>query len=167
MTKVLALWESKAFKVGVMVLNVLLIVALVGYIVFLHTGGLKKDTASTSPDVATKTYTEEELNAAMERADENMVSIYGKLIPGSRAEFQDGNTMSFGADGKFEGYFNAENTSIEGKYVVTASDDDYLADVNIYNGESSDFVQYKLMYDDNKDFMLYYPAGNAYIALVY
>ena len=65
------------------------------------------------------------------------------------------------------GYFDSENPSIEGKYVVTASEDDYLADVNIYNGESSDFVQYKLVYDEDKHLMLYYPADNAYVSLNY
>ena len=166
MTKALNFFESRQFKIIIMSINVFLIVGLVVYIVFLHTGNSIKEDGG-SPDVAAHSYTEEELNAVMDQAADSMVSIYGDLIPGSEAEFSDGNIMSFGSDGSFSGYFDSENPSIEGKYVVTASEDDYLADVNIYNGESSDFVQYKLVYDEDKHLMLYYPADNAYVSLNY
>ena len=165
MTNAQPFYVTKYFKILFMILNAAIILGLISYILFLRSGGLTF--SKKAPDVATQTYTEEEIAQAMERAGENMISIYGNLLPGSRAEFSDGNVMQFSADGVFSGYFNSENPSIEGTYIVTASDDEYLADVNIYNGESSDYVQYKLMYNENKDFMLYYPADNAYIALVY
>ncbi len=163
MTAVINFFKKKNVKIAVMVLNLALIVGLLGYIIFLHSGS-----RSGAPKVTAEEYTEEELALAMSQAEDTMVSIYSNLIPGSKAEFSDGNTMNFSSDGNYNGFFDEDNPSITGTYVVTASDDDkYLADINIYNGNSSSFVQYKLMYDENKDFMLYYPANGALISLKY
>ena len=166
MTNVLKFFEKKNVKIAVMALNLALIVGLVIYIFYMHSGGLHK--SGSAPSVTSETYTEEELALAMSQAEETMVSIYGNLIPGSKAEFSDGNTMNFSVGGNYSGYFDEENPSVNGTYIVTASDDDnYLADVNIYNGSTSNYVQYKLMYDENKDFVLYYPANGALIPLKY
>lgn len=154
--------NKKVFKIVLMTLNVLVIVFLVGYICYMHYSTLKKNKL---PSVTSQAYTEEELQAAMAKAEENMMSIYGNLLPGSKATFSDGNTMSFLSDGVFNGYFDANNTAITGTYLVVPSDDEYLANVNIYNGKS--YVQYKLMYDENREFMLYYPSDKVYVPLEY
>ncbi len=165
MTAVMKFFEKKNVKIAVMVINLLLIVGLVFYIIFMHAGSGR---SSKAPGVTAEEYTEEQLNQALSQANDSMMSIYSNLIPGSSAEFSDGNTMTFGSEGSYSGYFDESNPSITGTYVVTTSDDtNFLANVNIYNGNSSNYVQYKLMYDENNDFMLYYPENGTKIRLTY
>lgn len=161
-------FRSKGFGICLMIVNFTLIICLVAYIIYLHSSEKDKKIQENAPIVYANGYTDAELQVAMEKAGDDMISIYGKLLPGSRADFSDGNVMQFLDDGVFNGYFDQDNTSITGTYAVLASsDDNYLADVNIYNGNSSKYVRYKLMYDDNKDFMLYCPAEKSYIVLTY
>ena len=121
----------------------------------------------TSPVVSSNGYTDEELQNAMDQAGQNMIGIYSNLLPGSKAMFSDGNSMLFLDGGVFEGYFDKDNTSIKGTYVLTDSDDEYLANLNVYNESNMKYVQYKLLYDENKDFAIYLPESKRIIKLIY
>lgn len=111
---------------------------------------------------------EEETKDSMEEAAKSMVNIYGNLIPGAKGELDHGNTMSFGYDGVYSGYFDADAPDINGKYVVSSPDDkSYLANVNVYNEDASRVVQYQLRYDKDRNFELYYPGIDLVIKLNY
>lgn len=161
--------QSVVFKRGLMVFNFCIIAALVGYIIFLHT---KLDKGRTffdnAPSVTGENYTEEEIADMMARAEDTMVSIYSNLLVGTTARFSDGSSMSFLENGKFDGYFDSDHRSVSDYfYVVSKTDDGYLADVNISAGKNSPYIRYKLLYDENSNFMLYYPEDDMYIALEY
>ena len=159
--------SKKSTRRFVLVLNICLIVALVGYIGFLHFR-LNEEIAKEPavPLVEGREYTEEEINVIMEQTEDTMCSVYTNLIVGSVARFSDGNVMKFLADGVFNGYFDKDNTAVaDYTYVVSKTDDDYLADITIYNKNSSKMVQYKLMFDDASRFVLYSPADNSSVTL--
>lgn len=106
----------------------------------------------------------------MDEASGQMASVYYTLIQGSYAEMGDGTNLQFGIDGNFSGFFDTSHPDVSGyTYEVLAPSEEenaeYEANVNIYNADKSSYVQYKLLFDENSNMQLYYPASKTYIPL--
>lgn len=146
--------RSKKFETVVCVLNIILMVFMVVYLLNAFAG--KK---SGSPNM------EQEVSAdsAMESANDAMVDVYTTLIKGTSVKIDNDKQMHFGVDGDFNGFFDKDNSDVEGySYeIIGITDEDEqdgaVAKVNIYNKDKSKFVQYKLLFGEKSELLLLYP----------
>jgi hypothetical protein len=162
-------------KLVVGVVNVALIVIMLACIFKIGTGsGNKTKAVTVTSNVSGQEAASQAVEAekAMNAASGTMVSVYYNLIQGTSATINSF-PMSFEYGGKYNGFFDSANSNVKDyTYTVTElSDADvkensrYVANLNIYNKDMSVSVQYKLIFDDNSNLLLYYPAAKLYIAL--
>ena len=131
--------ESRKFKIAVGVINVCLIIGLAAYLIF---SLISKERMSVSnQDIAAKEYSADDPDAAMEDAEDKMLSVYATLLQGSTVNLDDTKVMHFEIDGSFDGFFDTDNPDVKGySYEVISLEDNsapYVANVNIYNKDKT------------------------------
>ena len=163
------LFKNEKFIKRHMIVSTILILALVGYIVFLHSSNSGVVNGRT-PAVKKGTVSEGDISLMMADAEESLNNVYMNLLAGSRATFADGNVMVFSKNGEFSGYFNADNPNVSGyNYrVTTSADSKFQGVLNIFSRESSSYVKYNIVVtSDSSDIKLFNPSDNTYITLEY
>jgi hypothetical protein len=154
------------FNIIVGIINVTMLVGLVACLVaFKVSNGVDGKEIS----VNSIAYTQDEVDNAMAQAENEMTNIYSILIGGTSGDIGEYH-MSFGTDGSFDGFYDNDNCNISGYTyeILKALDDDgsdVVANVNIYNSDSTSYVQYKLKFDENSNLMLYYPGSDLFVEL--
>lgn len=165
----------QAVKTLIGCVNIFLIVIMIICIFKLGTGSgnkVKNVTVTSSESGMASASQAVAAEQAMNTASDTMTAVYYNLVQGTSASINN-YPMNFEYGGKFSGFFDSANSSVKDYlYTVTElSDADmkensrYVANLNIYNKDMSVSVQYKLIFDDNSNLLLYYPQAKLYIAL--
>lgn len=160
--------ESRKFKIAVGVINICLIIGLTAYLIFSLVSKERMSALNQDIAVVAKEYSADDPDAAMEDAEDKMLSVYATLLQGSTVNLDDTKVMYFEIDGSFDGFFDTDNPDVKGySYEVISLEDNsapYVANVNIYNEDKTAVVQYKLSFDEDKlsfdedsNMQLYYP----------
>lgn len=153
--------ESRKFKIAVGVINICLIIGLTAYLIFSLVSKERMSALNQDIAVAAKEYSADDPDAAMEDAEDKMLSVYATLLQGSTVNLDDTKVMYFEIDGSFDGFFDTDNPDVKGySYEVISLEDNsapYVANVNIYNEDKTAVVQYKLSFDEDSNMQLYYP----------
>ncbi|MCI8377382.1 MAG: hypothetical protein HFH72_02550 [Lachnospiraceae bacterium] len=141
------LLEKKSFIVTVIVLNCIVISLLTGYLFFLK----EKNHSVNKPAVAT-----EEKQVHYSDKDAEMADIYASLLEGAKFDLGDGLVFSFGPEGIYAGFFDADNRNVKDyRYNINMEGDNIF--LNIYNKEETRLVSYDMSFDKNGDMLLRHP----------
>lgn len=146
--------RSKKFETVVCVLNIILMIFMVVYLLNAFVGK-KSSSPNMEPEVSA--------DSTMDSADDAMVDVYTTLIKGTSVKIDNDKWMYFGVDGDFNGFFDKDNSDVEGySYeIIGITDEDEqdgaVAEVHIYNIDKSKFVRYKLLFGENSELLLLYP----------
>lgn len=143
MKSTLDLLESRKFIMTVIILNVILFVFLAGYVI-LHVvktnreqidqvqGGRRSEQWTRQAQLDGKDGTEEELE-----------NIYEQLLEGLDFEPEEGISFHFGENREFSGYFDKDNTKVNGFfYEVIVDGADIM--LNLFDKENTKRVSYSL-----------------------
>lgn len=159
----LKLLESDKFIVFMGILNIVVIVGLVGGII--HMKHTSHENQNYEAEMENASGSEME-SVDYKEADDSLSYIYMSLVENSHAELDGGITYNFEPDGKFSGYFDADNPKVEGyTYRIKVDEDDIV--LTIYNKEETQLVQYTLMIKENGQLALDYPDFKEPITLSY
>ena len=152
--------QSKYFKITILVLNIALVLFVAIYVIFSIFGGHSKK-VNTFDEVVASEYTSEfEEN----NQSDGMSGIYEMLITGSHADAGDNKVFNFGTNGIYSGFFDNQRTSVTNyQYNITESADGNTY-VNIYTPEKTQYVSYKLGFDEESNLVLY--NNNDFLVLV-
>lgn len=146
--------RSKKFETVVCVLNIILMIFMVVYLLNAFVGK-KSSSPNMEPEVSA--------DSTMDSADDAMVDVYTTLIKGTSVKIDNDKRMYFGVDGDFNGFFDKDNSDVEGySYeIIGITDEDEqdgaVAEVHINNIDKSKFVRYKLLFGKNSELLLLYP----------
>lgn len=146
--------RSKKFETVVCVLNIILMIFMVVYLLNAF-AGKKSSSPNMEPEVSA--------DFTMDSADDALVDVYTTLIKGTSVKIDNDKRMYFGVDGDFSGFFDKDNSNVEGySYEIIGitngdEEDGAVAEVNIYNKDRSKFVRYKLLFGENSELLLLYP----------
>ena len=75
--------ESRKFKIAVGVINVCLIIGLAAYLIFSLISKERMSVSNQDIAVVAKEYSADDPDAAMEDAEDKMLSVYATLLQGS------------------------------------------------------------------------------------
>jgi hypothetical protein len=158
----LKLFDSTKFNVTVTVINIVLIVALVGYLVFLN---LRYSANNQSENAESQGAVE--VDKIVEDADATMTGIYATLLQGSDFELMGNIEFHFGYNSEFSGYFDVDNKSVEAYTYNVFMDEDNNFWLRIENDDKSKYVEYLMEFDQNGNIILTYPSTNQKFVLEY
>lgn len=152
-TKGKKLLESKKFNLTITIVNLALIVLLVGCLIFMY---VRNSGGKNSGQDGAKKIDEVTVDQLMSEADESMLNVYKVLLQGSNFKLENGMSFRFGIDNTFSGYFDSDNTDVEGYlYDIIVGDSNAIC-LQIYNSDKSKLVQYEMSFDNNGNILLTY-----------
>ena len=158
--------QTKKAEIVICAINAFLIIFMIVYLIHAFYGR-KEGVSSVSDDAAA-------LTASASEVDDALTNVYVALIANTVVSLGNDKCMYFGNDGNFDGFFDESNPDVSGySYeVVSMSDsndeDGAVAAVNIYNGDKTKYVQYKMVYggsSDSPELRLLYPRTGASFAI--
>lgn len=138
------LLENKAVIITVTVLNCIILSSLAGYLFFLK--GKGDDTDSINP-------VPEERQMDYSGKDSEMASIYVSLLEGTEFDIGDGIVFSFGSEGRYAGFFDANHKNVKDyRYKICMEKDNVL--LQICNKEETQLVSYNMIFDKDGNVVL-------------
>lgn len=149
------LLEKKSFIVTVIVLNCIIIILLVSYLFFLK--GRNRD--ADSPTIIA-----EEKQVNYSDKDAEMADIYVSLLEGTKFDLGDGVFFSFGSEGKYTGFFDADHRNVKDYHYKIYIKEDYIL-LNIYNKGETQLVSYNMSFDKDGNMLLRHPGMRKTIKL--
>lgn len=144
------LLNSKKALVCIMFINIIIIACLCFYLHSTFSRRISSDAIKAENGSAT---TE---SKDIAKINSEMSNVYSSLLSGWTFQPADDVLFTFGTDGTYSGFFDAENRNVEGyTYEITLNDSDQYV-LNIYNEDKNKVVSYILSLDDDGNIVLNY-----------
>ena len=145
------LFDSKKALVCIMFINIIIIV---GLCLYLHSAFSRRISAEVIKAENGGTITTESQDIS--KINSEMSNIYASLLSGSTFQPTDDVVLTFGTDGSYSGFFDADNKNVEGySYEITLNNSSQYV-LNIFNEDKSKVVSYNVSLDDDGNIVLNY-----------
>ena len=143
--------EGKKYKYVILAANIIIAICFVVYLVWNLTGHSVDGKTDSFNNVVASEYTTE---TTMTDSSDGMSGISGMLISGTHADAGQGKVFYFGAEGIYSGYFDNQRTNVTDYTYEVVQNETGEDCVNIYNPEKTQYVQYKLGFDQESNLVL-------------
>lgn len=144
------LLNSKKALVCIIFINIIIIVGLCLYLHSTFSRRISSEAIKAENGGATT----ESLDIA--KINSEMSNVYSSLLSGWTFQPADDVSFTFGTDGTYSGFFDADNTNVEGySYEITLNDSGQYV-LNIFNEDKSKVVSYIVSLDDDGNIVLNY-----------
>lgn len=163
----LKLFESKKFNFIMITVNIVVIVGLVAGLIVVYANNNKNHSIDVPEGAAnTEMVSDVDVDALVEEADKSMPGIYSALIAGSDFDCGNGIEFHFGLQNEFSGFFDAQNTNVEG-YSYEVVSEGKSVKLRIYNTDKTKYVEYDMGFNSDGNILLTYPGMEQSILLAY